>query len=138
MIVSKQKLDPALNKDERIASFVSEAMRAPTGLRVKSLRERLDGNGATEISADANAGVAEYRFDGGEKREISLEGPGAGRWYSYENAESATSANAQAQVRYREEQKKLGRRGRLYYLTDDEKPNVDEFIERLRKIERIR
>jgi hypothetical protein len=134
MIVSRQKLDPALNKDERIAALVRAAMRAPTGLRVKALRERLDGNGATEISADANLGVAEYRFEGGEKREIELEGPDAGRWYFFENEEIEPSANAKTQAKYREEQRKLGRRGRLYYLTDDEKQKVDEFVESIRKI----
>lgn len=40
---------------------------------------------------------------------------------------------ASRQAKFREEQKKLGRRGRLYYLTDAEKKAVDSFLHELRK-----
>jgi hypothetical protein len=41
-------------------------------------------------------------------------------------------ANADAQSRYREEQRKLGRRGRLIYLTDDEFSRVKRMVEDMR------
>ena len=37
------------------------------------------------------------------------------------------------QAKFREEQKKLGRRGRLYYLTDAEKKAVDLILHDLRE-----
>jgi hypothetical protein len=40
---------------------------------------------------------------------------------------------ASRQAKFREEQKKLGRRGRLYYLTDDEKQAVDSLLDDLRE-----
>jgi len=40
---------------------------------------------------------------------------------------------ASRQAKFREEQKKLGRRGRLYYLTDDEKQAVDAMLNELRE-----
>ena len=40
---------------------------------------------------------------------------------------------ASRQAKFREEQKKLGRRGRLYYLTDEEKQDVDSFLHELRE-----
>lgn len=39
---------------------------------------------------------------------------------------------ASRQKKFRGEQKKLGRRGRLYYLTDAEKESVDLFLRELR------
>ena len=45
-----------------------------------------------------------------------------------------TSKNgASRQAKFREEQKKLGRRGRLYYLTDAEKDAIDSFLHKLRE-----
>ena len=44
----------------------------------------------------------------------------------------ATGASRQA--KFRDEQKKLGRRGRLYYLTDAEKEAVDAFLQELREL----
>ena len=41
--------------------------------------------------------------------------------------------NADHQREYRERQKKLGRRQRLKYLTDEENSKVDAYIKRLRK-----
>lgn len=40
---------------------------------------------------------------------------------------------ATRQARYRSEQKKLGRRPRLFYLTDDEKAKVDRLLATLRR-----
>ncbi len=40
---------------------------------------------------------------------------------------------ASRQAKFREAQKKLGRRGRLYYLTDAEKDAVDSFLHKLRE-----
>ena len=40
---------------------------------------------------------------------------------------------ASRQAKYREEQRKLGRKGRLIYLTDEEKKSVDALIVKLRK-----
>jgi len=40
---------------------------------------------------------------------------------------------ASRQAKFRDEQKKLGRRGRLYYLTDEEKFEVDALIQELRE-----
>ena len=40
---------------------------------------------------------------------------------------------AERQRQYREQQKKLGRRQRLKYLTDKENKAVDQFIAELRK-----
>jgi len=49
-----------------------------------------------------------------------------------ENSEANRMANAEAQARHREEQRKLGRRGRLIYLTDDEFSRVKRLIEDMR------
>lgn len=43
------------------------------------------------------------------------------------------TTGASRQAKFREEQKKLGRRGRLYYLADVEKEAVDSFLQELRK-----
>lgn len=40
---------------------------------------------------------------------------------------------ASRQAKFREEQRKMGRRGRLYYLTDVEKEKVDQFVHALRE-----
>lgn len=40
---------------------------------------------------------------------------------------------ASRQAKFREEQRKLGRRGRLYYLTDSEKSAVDAYLHELRE-----
>ena len=41
--------------------------------------------------------------------------------------------SAERQRQFREQQKKLGRRQRLKYLTDEENTKVDAYIKRLRK-----
>ena len=41
--------------------------------------------------------------------------------------------NADHQREYRKRQKKLGRRQRLKYLTDEENQKVDDYIKRIRK-----
>ena len=40
---------------------------------------------------------------------------------------------ASRQAKFRDEQKKLGRRGRLYYLSDSEKDAVDSLLHKLRE-----
>jgi len=49
------------------------------------------------------------------------------------NKTKSPKDGASRQAKYREEQKKLGRRGRLYYLTDAEKKQVDSFLHELRE-----
>ncbi len=46
---------------------------------------------------------------------------------------ASTKDGACRQAKFRKEQKKLGRRGRLYYLTDEEKEMVDSFLYKLRE-----
>lgn len=83
MLISIEKTDKKLTNNPRIAGMVQKAMKEPVGLRVKALRERLDGNFAREIDADAQYAGATYRF-GDKIRKISMVGNAAGVWYYYE------------------------------------------------------
>ena len=47
---------------------------------------------------------------------------------------TSTKDGALRQSNFREKQKKLGRRGRLYFLTDEEKLAVDSFLHKLREL----
>jgi len=49
------------------------------------------------------------------------------------NRKPSPKNGASRQKRFRDEQKKLGRRGRLYYLTDAEKQAVDSLLHELRE-----